>query len=235
MQERQGNKMAFQLDKVVPWGRTQTEYMKMFSLTETDLCKKIASFGDGPASFNFESTISGHHIISLDAIYQFSKEQITSQIYKTKDIVMQQMQENMQNYRWTDIKDIADLEKTRMGAMQLFLNDFDKGKEEGRYVFHELPDRTNYGDNAFDIGLSSHFLLMYTSLGYEFHIQTIDEMLRICKEIRISPIVDLDGNPTELTEQVIEHYKKAYDVQIVKTSYVFQKNGDQMLCIKKAC
>gem|GEM_PF-3207075 len=75
--------------------------------------------------------------------------------------------------------------------------------------------------------------IMYTSLGYDFHIQSIDEMLRISKEIRISPIVDLDGNPTELTEHVIEHYKNIYDVKVVKTSYVFQKNGNQMLCIKK--
>ena len=129
----------------------------MFSLTETDLCKKIASFGDGPASFNYESTKIGHNVMSFDVIYQFTKEQIESQIYKTKDIVMQQMQENKQNYMWTDITDIADLEKKRMGAMQLFLNDFDKGKNDGRYIYHELPNKTDYADNAFDIGLSSHF------------------------------------------------------------------------------
>jgi len=225
--------MAFLLEKVVPWGRTRKEYIKMFSLTETDLCKKIASFGDGPASFNYESTKIGHNVMSFDVIYQFTKEQIESQIYKTKDIVMQQMQENKQNYMWKDITDIADLEKKRMGAMQLFLNDFDKGKNDGRYIYHELPNKTDYADNAFDIGLSSHFLLMYTSLGYDFHIQSIDEMLRISKEIRISPIVDLNGNPTELTDHVIEHYKNIYDVKVVKTSYVFQKNGNQMLCIKK--
>jgi len=47
--------MAFLLDNVVPWGRTRDEYLKMFSLSENNLSKKIASFGDGPASF---STIS---------------------------------------------------------------------------------------------------------------------------------------------------------------------------------
>jgi len=31
------------------------------------------------------------------------------------------------------------------------------------------------------------------------------EMLRICKEIRITPIVDLDGNPSELTMNIVEY------------------------------
>jgi len=225
--------MAFLLDEVVPWGRTLEEYVKMFSLSEMDLNKKVASFGDGPASFNYESTVNGHDVISFDIIYQFTKEQIESQIYKTKDIVMRQMKQNMQNYIWSDIIDLADLEETRMGAMRLFLNDFDKGINDGRYIYHELPNKTDYADNAFDIGLSSHFLLMYTGLGYDFHIQSIDEMLRICKEIRITPIVDLDGKPSELAEQIIKHYKKTHDIQIVKTSYIFLNNGNQMLCIKK--
>ena len=47
-----------------------------------------------------------------------------------------------------------------------------------------MPDRLPYKDDYFDIGLSSHFLIMYTALGYDFHVQAITEMLRVCKEIR---------------------------------------------------
>ncbi len=37
---------------------------------------------------------------------------------------------------------------------------------------------------------------MYTdSLGFQFHLNTIDEMLRVTKEvIRIFPTIDLEGN-----------------------------------------
>ena len=48
-----------------------------------------------------------------------------------------------------------------------------------------MPDKLAYEDNTFDMGLSSHFLLMYTVLGFDFHIQTMTEMLRVCKENRI--------------------------------------------------
>jgi hypothetical protein len=225
--------MAFLLDKVVPWGRTQEEYVKMFSLTASDLHKNIASFGDGPATFNYQQSINGQKVTSFDLIYQLTREQIESKIYKTKDIVMEQMRQNKNNYTWFHFKDESDLEQCRMGAMRLFLNDFDKGKQEGRYVYHILPNKTDYTDDSFDIGLSSHFLLMYTNLGYEFHVKTIDEMLRICKEIRITPIVDLDGEPTELAEQIITYYKKSYDVQIILTDYLFVKNSNQMLRIRK--
>jgi hypothetical protein len=213
--------MAFILENAVPWGRTRAEYIKMFSLSEMDLIKKIAGFGDGPASFNYESTIVGGNITSFDIIYQFTKEQIEEQVYKAKDTILKQLRNNMQNYNWSEIKDINVLEEMRMNTMRLFLNDFDKGKNEGRYIYHELPNKTKFQENTFDIGLSSHFLLIFTGLGYDFHIQTINEMLRICKEIRITPIVDLNGRQSELTEKIIEYYIKTYKVELVTTSYEF--------------
>ena len=120
-----------------------------------------------------------------------------------------------------------------MSAMRKFLSDYEKGRAEGHYVFHELPNRLIYDDNHFDIGLSSHFLLMYTSLGYDFHIASMTEMLRVCKEIRIFPIVDLDAGKTALTEMVIDCFKKDCKVEIVKTEYEFQKGENKLLIIRK--
>jgi len=73
---------------------------------------------------------------------------------------------------------------------------------------------------------------MYTSLGYDFHIKSINEMLRLCKEIRIFPIVDLDAKESEITGKVIEYFKNNYNVNIISTSYEFQKGGNLMLSIK---
>lgn len=101
-----------------------------------------------------------------------------------------------------------------MSAMRKFLSDYEQGKKEGRYVFHELPTRLPYEPQSFDIGLSSHFLLMYTSLGYDFHIQSITEMLRVYKEIRIFPILDLDANKTELIKDVIDYFRKDYNISV---------------------
>lgn len=225
--------MAFKIDSVVPWGRNMEEYRLMFRLSENDISKKIAGFGDGPACFNYEMTERGKKVISFDVIYQFSGKEIEKRIEEVRGVVMQQMKENMDNYVWKNIRSLDELESIRMSAMKKFLSDYEKGKSEGRYVFHELPDRLPYDENHFDIGLSSHFLLMYTSLGYDFHIASIKEMLRVCREIRIFPVVDLDANKTDLINKVIDYFRKDYETEIIKTDYEFQKGGNNMLMIRK--
>ena len=105
--------------------------------------------------------------------------------------------------------------------------------QKGRYVYHQLPDRLPYGDGHFELGLSSHFLLMYTELGYDFHIAAISEMLRVCSEVRIFPLCDLDSNASALTERVIKYFGTEYSMDILKTGYEFQKGADRMLCIRR--
>ncbi len=225
--------MAFKLDSVVPWGRNMEEYRLMFQLSDEDLSKRIAGFGDGPACFNYEMTERCGKVTSFDLIYQFSRADIEKRIEEVRVTVMKQMRENMHNYVWKNIKDLDELEKIRMSAMKKFLSDYEKGKAEGRYVYHELPNILPCGEDYFDIGLSSHFLLMYTALGYDFHIAAMTEMLRVCKEIRIFPIVDLDANKTDLIKNVIDYFRKDYKVEIVKTEYEFQKGDNKLLIVRK--
>lgn len=178
-------------------------------------------------------TNAGGNVVSFDPIYQFSKEEIEERIEEVRITVMRQMRENMDNYVWTLIKDLDELEHIRMSAMKKFLSDYEQGKKEGRYVFHELPARLPYEPKSFDIGLSSNFLLMYTSLGYDFQIQSITEMLRVCKEVRIFPIVDLDANKIDLIKDVIDYFQRDYDAAIVTTEYEFQKGDNKLLIIRK--
>ena len=194
--------MAFKLDSVVPWGRNMEEYKLMFRLEDNDMSKKIAGFGDGPACFNYEMTERNGSVISFDLIYQFSKEDIEKRIEEVRTTVMQQMRANMDNYVWKNIKSLEELESTRMSAVRKFLSDYE------------------------------NFLLMYTSLGYNFHIASMTEMLRVCKEIRIFPIVDLDANKTDLIKNVIDYFQRDYNVEIVKTEYEFQKGDNKLLIIR---
>lgn len=224
--------MAFELDKVVPWGRNLNEYKEMFDLSEEELAGKIAGFGDGPASFNQELTRKGCSVISFDPIYRFSKSQIKARILETRDIVMKQTKENQNNFIWTTIKSLEELENIRMNAMERFLEDFEQGRAQCRYIDYELPKKTAYPNGYFDLGLSSHFLLMYTQLGEQFHIEAISEMLRICKEVRIFPTVDLDGKASTLTNDIIQYFKQNYQVSVVEVKYHFQKDGNKMLKIK---
>ena len=107
-----GKIMAFLLKNVVPWGRRFSEYQDMFHLTDEEIVsKRIVSFGDGPASFNAEGTRMGGNIISLDPIYQFSKQELVGRLEETRGIVMEQMRQNQDHYKWDRIKSLEELEQ----------------------------------------------------------------------------------------------------------------------------
>jgi hypothetical protein len=224
--------MAFELKNVVPWGRSLEEYIKMFNLADSDLNNRIISFGDGPASFNSEMTKLDKTVVSLDPIYQFTKAEIKQRIDETKETVIEQITTNKQNFVWKNIKNIDALEQIRMNAMSVFIDDFEHGKQQQRYIYHELPNPTKYESKEFDLGLSSHFLILYSQLELDFHIESINEMLRICKEIRIFPTLNLNSEKSEVLDSIIEHFKSDYEVNIISVDYEFQKNGNQMLQIK---
>lgn len=224
--------MKFELKEVVPWGRNLNEYTKMFSLGEDDLNNKIIGFGDGPASFNFEMTSLGKQVQSIDIIYQFSEDELLKRILETKDEIIRLAKQNMDNFLWTHIESVEKLEQIRMKAMETFLSDFEQGKKEGRYLYHSLPDPTPFKALEFDLALSSHFLMLYPQLGLDFHIRTISEMLRVSREVRIFPLVDLNAKPTSVLSGVLEHFNSKYDVHIQQVDYEFQKTGNKMLVIK---
>ena len=58
-------RMAFTLDKVVPWGRSMEEYVSMFSLSSGELDSRILGCADGPASFNAEMHAQGSSVVSV--------------------------------------------------------------------------------------------------------------------------------------------------------------------------
>ncbi|MFD1629955.1 hypothetical protein [Pseudopedobacter beijingensis] len=224
--------MSYQLSGVVPWGRTFEEYRQMFLLSEKDLNKQIVSFGDGPASFNAQLTKQGKKVISLDPIYQFTRDEIEKRIEETSTEIVEQMRLNASNFNWQSIKNIEELKQLRLGAMSIFLQDFEQGKTEKRYINHGLPTVTAFENQFFDLGLSSHFLLLYDHLGLDFHISAIVEMLRISKEVRIFPILNLNAQKTPLLQDLFLFFEEKFDMEIRKTDYEFQKNGNEMLIIK---
>ncbi|NOV29403.1 SAM-dependent methyltransferase [Methylomonas sp. ZR1] len=225
--------MAFTLDKVVPWGRSYAEYVSMFSLSEADLGRHILGCGDGPAGFNAELTQRGGHIVSVDPVYMFDVEQIKSRIAETYETVMAQTLENQRDFIWDVIPSIEALGEIRMTAMDTFLADFELGKQQGRYLAGELP-ALPFEDRQFDMALSSHFLFLYSAhLSAEFHLQAVQEMLRVAREVRIFPLLALDRVLSPYLSMVCEEFaSRGFDVQIVKVDYEFQRGGNQMLVIK---
>lgn len=225
--------MGFTLDKVVPWGRSYDEYVSMFDLTEAELGLRILGCGDGPAAFNSVLSQRGGHIVSVDPVYAFDEGQIRVRIAETYETVMAQTRQNHSNFIWGVIPSVEQLGSLRMAAMETFLADFELGKLEGRYIDGELPSLP-FASGQFDIALSSHFLFLYSAhFSAEFHLQAIQEMLRVSREVRVFPLLTLDGSLSSHLSFVSGHLScQGFNVQIKNVPYEFQRGGNQMLVIK---
>ncbi|NDP48825.1 MAG: SAM-dependent methyltransferase [Sulfuriferula multivorans] len=225
--------MSFALDKVVPWGRSYDEYVAMFALTDADLKSRILGCGDGPAGFNSELTKRGGNVTSIDPIYSFDTRQIKNRIVETYETVMTQMRENKRDYVWEVIPSIEQLGQLRMSAIETFLADFDAGKQEGRYIPGALPSLP-FDVKKFDLALSSHFLFLYsTHLSADFHLQAILDMLRVSHEVRVFPLLALNGVLSPhiqfLSESLADH---GFTTVIKQVAYEFQRGGNEMFIIK---
>jgi hypothetical protein len=223
----------FTLDQVVPWGRSFDEYRRMFDLTDDDLDRSIIGCGDGPASFNAEASHRGRRVVSCDPLYGFEKPQIEERIAATFEQIIEQTRRNAHEFVWGDeIGTVEQLGRVRMNAMQLFLEDYESGKAQGRYVDAELPSLP-FADTAFDLALCSHFLFLYSShLGETFHRTAIRELCRVAAEVRIFPLLALAGERSPFVAGCVEQLREAgHRVSIEKVAYEFRRGGNEMMRI----
>lgn len=222
------------LNEVVPWVRTLEEYKLMFALSDVDLNTKIIGCGDGPASFNAEMAELGYSVVSIDPVYQFSAEQIKQRVKETYEPVISQVKQNANRYIWKNFGDADELGHARITAMEKFLLDYEAGIAAGRYLPQSLPS-LELEDNQFELCVCSHLLFLYSEqLSLDFHIASIHELLRISPEVRIFPLLKLDGSPSPYVEPVIQELdSRGFNVQVQPVAYEFQKGGNQMLRINK--
>ena len=155
---------------------------------------RILGCGDGPAGFN-ALAITGV-VGSCRAIRSTNSPEarFAARIEATSGQVLEQTRANAGAFVWNDaIPTVEALGIIRMEAMGIFLEDFEAGKADGRYIAGGLP-RLPFADRAFDLALCSHFLFLYTSqLGEAFHLEAVRELCRVAAEVRIFPLLDLDG------------------------------------------
>ena len=205
--------MNFHYKDIIPnfhykgtWDRSFDEYLDMFNLSEDDLARDIVDVGGGTASFNARMHQRGTPIISVDPIYRYSEAELRQRIVAFKRQTMEE-----------------------------FSQDFETGRQQGRYVVAALPNLP-FPDRHFDLVLSSHLLFFYSvNRDLVFHLDAARELLRIGNEVRIFPIVDENSNSPLFLLPVIRELKKdGIDSTIECVPYHLQKTGNQMLRLTRS-
>ena len=145
---------------------------------------------------------------------EYTTTHIRERIAATFDEVLDQTRGNAEEFVWGAIRSVEELGRVRTAAMRVFLDDFDTGKTEGRYVDAELP-ALPFAEASFDLALCSHFLFLYTTqLGEAFHREAIQDMCRVAREVRIFPLLALGGqlSPCNVDDTAIALRRAKYDV-----------------------
>jgi len=225
---------SYKLDQIIPIGRNAAEYLRMFNLYNIHESRSFIDCGAGPSCFNAQMTEQGKQVVSIDPLYQFNDAQIKQRINDTFPELIEKIHHNKHLFRWDYFNGVEELMESRSQTMKLFLADYEQGKSTGRYQSASLP-KLPFGDNAFDIALSSHLLFLYSStLDAEFHYQAILEMMRVAKETRIFPLIDQTGEVSPWLRDTVRRVLEAgFHTQLVNVPYEFQKGANQCLIIRK--
>ena len=226
--------MSMKLEQVVPWGRSLDEYAHMFDLGESELAtSRILGVGDGPASFNVEMHALGRRVVSVDPIYVFAPEQIRARVEATHDQLVKAASDHHDLFTWRHLRSPQHMGEVRVAAMERFLEDFERGKADGRYIAAALPSLP-FADRSFDLALCSHLLFLYSDqLSYELHLAGIIEMARVAREVRIFPLLGLGNVPSPHLPRIRDELpRRGYVCELRKVPYEFQKGGDEMMVVR---
>ena len=151
---------------------------------------------------------------------------------KLSENVLSQVRLNPDGFIWNYFHDPDHLGQSRLAAMRLFLEDFEKGKAEGRYVTASLPSLP-FKHRQFNIALCSHILFLYSDhLSLDFHRASIEELLRVASEVRVFPLLNLERKPSPHVEPLMTYLaEKRWRTEICSVAHEFQRGGNQMLRI----
>jgi len=216
--------------RIALWGQHLDEYKDMFALTDDDLQKSFLEYNSGVSAFNCEVKSQALSCISCDPWYVLDKQSLKEKIEHSFDKRLLELENNLNSL---DLSRYASFEKLvayRQQGVASFFADFEKGLAEKRYMpitVDELP----FHDFQFDFALvANNFFADLDYQTVEYHIARIKELARVAKDVRIFPLVDAKGVPSNLLGPIIMGlYKDKFRVEVKDVSYHLQHRGNAML------
>jgi len=222
--------MSLILDDFLITGRTFEEYVAFFDLDAEALRgKKVLDCPGGASSFVAQARDFEIEAHACDMLYRFERDAILEQGLKSIDHIYRDVSW-MEDNNFEFYGSIERHRSFRENALTQFCDDYNPVY----YRYAQLP-KLLYDDQTFDIVLSSHLLFVYDDrLDIHFHIESIREMLRIGREVRLFPLIDFKNSRVD-EEKNLSPYAYAiaeiFGGEIIPVDFEFQKNGGYMMRI----
>ena len=218
--------------------RSYGEYEKMFLLEDDCLKKgKILDVAAGASSFVAEANKRGYDAVTVDPLYSLTVEQMTLHGQKEMKEATEKLAKNMSFLSWDSYKNLEEHDKIREESFKLFLNHYRENSIEKRFITGTLPNLP-FDDETFSLVLCNHFLFLYQEqFDLEFHLQAIQEMIRVTKKggmIRIYPLVGFKNERYPYLDELIEAVNdENIVVKITDTTFRFVPAATELLTINK--
>lgn len=224
----------FELDGVVPWGRRLWEYRAFFGLDDMAACAPILDVGAGPSSFAAEAAGEGMCVVAADPLYEMDAAEIGRRFAATREAMCAGMQAARGRFDWRRYGSVEKVVELRERALSLFLADYEAGKAAGRYVAASLPVLP-FPDRSFRLALVSHLLFLYgDDFSCSFHLQSLRELARVAEEVRVFPLVNMDGRPSSHLPGICRMLVPAgYEVSREAVGFEFQRGATHMLRVRR--
>ena len=211
------------------WGLSYENIMQMSDLNDIDGIKILDCMG-APSSFNSIGNAKGGNIISCHDVYGSSKEQLQHKMTDKLGQTIRSIEEHPERFVSSEVEGPKEYEKFLIKNMQTFFTDYKDNPEQESYSTDALPN-LGFTNCHFDIAICRHFLFARDHVfNLDFHLQCVNEMCRVAKEVRIFPLLNSLGKQSELLPQLIEKLQnEQYDLEIRNVGYEFQRGGNAML------
>jgi hypothetical protein len=232
------NAIRFQLDRIAFYGRTLSEYLKMFGIDDMHHLKRynrILDCPSGASSFVAETNNQyGVNTVGCDPLFDKDSRLLQKQGEHDIEYVVKRVSLAPNLYNWDFYSSIEELRNYRILALKQFISDYDVGRESKRYVKAALP-RLPFDDRSFDLVLSGHFIFTYShKFEFSFILSSVIELFRVCsREVRIYPLQMSSLVPYEHMIELLYTLKNQYGItyDIVQVPFEFQKGSNNMLCL----
>jgi len=226
----------FQLDRIAFYGRTLSEYLKMFHIDDIHHLKRydrILDCPSGASSFVAEANNKyGVNTVGCDPLFNKDSRLLQKQGEQDIEYVIKRVSLDPNLYNWDFYSSIEELMSYRKLALKQFLSDYDIGRESKCYVKAALP-RLPFDDKSFNLVLSGHFIFTYShKFEFSFILSSVIELFRVCsREVRIYPLQKSSLEPYEHMTELLHVLKTQYGItyEIVPVPFEFQKGSNKML------
>jgi hypothetical protein len=210
-------------------GRSAEKYKASFALADAEASTRILDCGGGPSSFTAEWSRRGRFVVAVDPVYQRKAAEIAAQWDDTSQRLPDGMRKAYHRFKWDYYPDPETVIGRRRNALMDFVDDCDSPTRIGPYVAGCLPNLP-FKSDSFDLVRCSHLLFLYSEeIDLDLRVASLREKLRVSHEIRVFPLLNMEGQMSVHLEPSINALKGEAISELRQVPFEFRRGDSRML------